>query len=59
MREFLFQIAYARYGKPAHVMFCALAIAANVITTASLLLAGKAAIEVQYNRHAMYVLSTN
>ena len=41
-----FQIAHARFGKPAHVMFCIIALFANVITVANLVLAGKAAIEV-------------
>ena len=40
------QIAYARFGKPAHIMFCIVALFVNLIITANLILSGKAAIEV-------------
>ena len=45
---FIFQIVYARFGKVAHIVFCILALFANLVTTTSLLLAGKAAIKVWY-----------
>ena len=45
---FIFQIVYARFGKVAHITFCILALFANLVTTTSLLLAGKAAIKVWY-----------
>ncbi|KAL4230109.1 hypothetical protein ACF0H5_010494 [Mactra antiquata] len=40
------QIAYARFGKAAHIMFCVLALVANLIVTTSMLLAGKSALQV-------------
>lgn len=40
------QIAYARFGKPTHIMFCIIALCANIVIVANLILAGKAAIEV-------------
>ncbi|KAL5012810.1 hypothetical protein ScPMuIL_011361 [Solemya velum] len=38
------QIVYARFGKPAHLVFTAIALVANLITVSSLILAGQAAI---------------
>ena len=43
---FSFQIAYARFGKTAHIIFCILALITNVITSTSVLLAGRATIRV-------------
>ncbi|KAL4230108.1 hypothetical protein ACF0H5_010493 [Mactra antiquata] len=40
------QIAYARFGKGAHILFCFLALVANLIVTTSMLLAGKSTLEV-------------
>ncbi|XP_053398879.1 uncharacterized protein LOC128556922 [Mercenaria mercenaria] len=40
------QIAYARFGKAAHILFCILALLANLITTTSMLLAGKSTLKV-------------
>ncbi|XP_052720836.1 uncharacterized protein LOC128192294 isoform X2 [Crassostrea angulata] len=40
------QIIYTRYGKPAHVVFCCIALFANIVTITALLVAGKSAISV-------------
>lgn len=40
------QIAYARFGKGAHILFCIVALFTNMVITANLILAGKAATEV-------------
>ncbi|XP_053400495.1 uncharacterized protein LOC123558278 [Mercenaria mercenaria] len=40
------QIAYARFGKLAHIIFCILALITNIIVSTSVMLAGKTAIEV-------------
>ncbi|KAL4239301.1 hypothetical protein ACF0H5_000118 [Mactra antiquata] len=40
------QIAYARFGKPAHVLFCLVALFTNLVITANLILAGKTAADV-------------
>ncbi|KAH3843782.1 uncharacterized protein LOC127878035 [Dreissena polymorpha] len=39
------QIAYARFGKSAHILFCCVAIFSSVIVTTSVLLAGKSTFE--------------
>lgn len=47
MSYFVFtQIAYARFGKVAHIIFCILALITNIIVSTSVMLAGKTAIEV-------------
>lgn len=43
---FFLQIIYTRYGKPAHVVFCCIALFANIVTITALLVAGKSAISV-------------
>ncbi|KAL3879107.1 hypothetical protein ACJMK2_031420, partial [Sinanodonta woodiana] len=40
------QIAYARFGKAAHLLLCVVALVTNLVVIANLLLAGKTAIEV-------------
>ncbi|XP_021367074.1 uncharacterized protein LOC110459236 [Mizuhopecten yessoensis] len=40
------QIIYARFGKPAHIFFCFVALLANLVTMTSLVLAGKASLRV-------------
>ncbi|KAK3610644.1 hypothetical protein CHS0354_028024 [Potamilus streckersoni] len=40
------QIVYSRFGKAAHLVYCVVALIANLVTTSSLILAGKAAIQV-------------
>lgn len=40
------QIAYARFGKGTHIMFCIVALFTNMVITANLILAGKVAVEV-------------
>ena len=35
------QIAYARFGKVAHIVFCAVALFTNLVVTANLILAGQ------------------
>lgn len=40
------QIIYSRFGKPAHIYFCFVALLANLVTMTSLVLAGKAALHV-------------
>ena len=42
----LLQIAYARFGKPAHIMFCTTALFAGLVPCTSMLLAGKSTLEV-------------
>ncbi|XP_060573870.1 uncharacterized protein LOC132731673 [Ruditapes philippinarum] len=40
------QIAYARFGKSAHILFCVLGLVCNLIVTTSMLLAGKSTLQV-------------
>ncbi|XP_045205297.2 uncharacterized protein LOC123557720 isoform X1 [Mercenaria mercenaria] len=40
------QIAYVRFGKNTHILFCVVALFTNMVITANLILAGKAAVEV-------------
>lgn len=46
LNNFFQQIAYARFGKAAHILFCILALVTNLIVTTSMLLAGKSTLEV-------------
>ena len=43
---FYFQIAYARFGKAAHLIFCIIALITNIIVSTSVLLAGRTTIQV-------------
>ncbi|XP_061164269.1 uncharacterized protein LOC133173296 [Saccostrea echinata] len=40
------QIVYTRFGKPAHIVFCCIALFANIVTITALLVAGRSAIGV-------------